>query len=224
MWTNHTEVTFDEFFANEKACLDDRTGAVSDVPCRDLGVHLPNIEYDGERDIGAWDTDSNEWKAYMLYGFMRHGLGGEGGPIVSLAEPPPYACDGRFYLKGRDIDLCKSHSDLVWAYGIDAALDITCAAPIAETHALLHRTNELKRTEWFPFAGHVQGFCKTDALMNIFVITFISIIGFLVLGFVAVCGKETDRRSRRAISRGLGTRPYRPATASPRPRGRPPSL
>jgi hypothetical protein len=222
-WTGQTEVSFRDFFDNERACLDDKTGLYTTAhPCviLDPTTDLWNMPISCEgtgcpaefmKKFRTWTRETNEWKALMLYGYMYRVMGGIESPLVSIAPAPStYTCTDPpvFYVRGHNVDMCASHMDLVWDYGIEASAALACNDTAAVMYTTLQDMNHLKRTEWFPYVSHIQGFCASDSTINIVIITFISIIGFLVIGFIAVCGKDNERRGRARTVTSRGSDGY----------------
>ena len=194
-WTGQTPVSYADFFDNEHSCLLGRLGT-PDMPCEDLGL-LWNMRYDGSPNfmnlMESWTRDTEEWKALMIYGFIRRSLGGEESPVISLS-PGAAPCDGEFHVLDQGVELCTSHMDLIWDFGVEASVDLTCNRTIGATYDLLQSINAHKRTEWYPYVAHIQSFCVADVSMNIFIISFICVIGFMVIGFMAICGGDDAGR------------------------------
>mgnify|MGYP001485820177 CR=1 FL=1 len=164
--------TFVEFFDNEQSCLAARLG--EDALCEDLGTVWGGLP-------GEWTP--SQWKALMIYGFIKRSLGGTSMDVTLTPTNDP--C-GPFF-PDKNIDLCFSHSDLMLSMGIDAAINLTCNATVGAVSELMHSVVE-KKKEWFPYVAHIQQFCEVDATLNVYIISFITFLGFMVVGFMVLCG------------------------------------
>lgn len=188
-YTNHTTVSFDDYFAAEVTCLRDLIGqkdlyhdqastalALSyTTPCHERTDDTIgwNVLYDAST-ISAHDIlvpTQRTWQYAHLYGFMHYvtsTLWGKGNTSA-------------FVLLGVNEELdCWSKTSSVWDAQLQIAHDASHGSS-DEMYQMIQHMTGITNHVWYPYFMDVMHGCTSDTYVNVYITSVVMVIGFLAL-------------------------------------------